>query len=95
MKYLFPARLAVLLGAVTLAAASFAQEFRVGFVNTDRVFREANTAKAASATRSKPPPRSSSATRPRCRSRSARSASASCSSKTASSSASAASSRKT
>jgi outer membrane protein len=49
MKYLFPARLAVLLGAVTLAAASFAQEFRVGFVNTDRVFREANTAKAAQA----------------------------------------------
>ena len=26
-----------------------AQEFRVGFVNTDRIFREANTAKAAQA----------------------------------------------
>ena len=26
-----------------------AQDFRVGFVNTDRIFREANTAKAAQA----------------------------------------------
>ena len=29
------------------AVASFAQEFRVGFINTDRIFREANTAKVA------------------------------------------------
>ncbi len=36
-----------LLGAAILAAPAFAQEFRVGFVNTDRIFREANTAKAA------------------------------------------------
>jgi outer membrane protein len=38
--------------AVFLAAAAFAlpaqaQEFKAGFVNTDRIFREANTAKAA------------------------------------------------
>jgi outer membrane protein len=34
----------VLLGA---ALGAHAQEFRVGYVNTDRIFREANTAKAA------------------------------------------------
>jgi outer membrane protein len=42
--------LALLLGAVALvgqAPALAQQEFRVGFVNTDRIFREANTAKAA------------------------------------------------
>jgi len=33
------------LGLATLSAA--AQEFRVGFVNTDRIFREANLAKSA------------------------------------------------
>jgi len=32
-----------------LALASQAQEFRIGFVNTDRIFKEANTAKAAQA----------------------------------------------
>ena len=31
------------------ALATHAQEFRVGFVNTDRIFREANTAKQAQA----------------------------------------------
>lgn len=36
--------LALCLGCMGLAHA---QEFKVGFVNTDRVFREANTAKAA------------------------------------------------
>ncbi len=36
-----------LLGVTALAV--HAQEFRVGFVNTDRIFREANTAKAAQA----------------------------------------------
>ena len=29
------------------AVASHAEEFRVGFINTDRIFREANTAKVA------------------------------------------------
>ena len=33
--------------ATLFATASFAQEFRVGFVNTDRIFREANMAKSA------------------------------------------------
>jgi outer membrane protein len=37
--------LALLLGLLSLAA--HAQEFRVGFVNTDRIFKEANTAKMA------------------------------------------------
>jgi outer membrane protein len=36
---------ALALGLASLAAA--AQDFRVGFVNTDRIFREANLAKAA------------------------------------------------
>ena len=35
------------LAAVTVPAQ--AQEFRIGFVNTDRIFKEANTAKAAQA----------------------------------------------
>lgn len=39
--------LAVLLGMAAVVAQ--AQEFRVGFVNTDRIFKEANTAKAAQA----------------------------------------------
>ena len=39
---------ACLLGlAAVMSAPAIAQEFRVGFVNTDRIFREANTAKAA------------------------------------------------
>ncbi|KAB7623882.1 OmpH/Skp family outer membrane protein [Verminephrobacter eiseniae] len=43
--------LALLLGllAVAAPAQAQAQEFRAGFVNTDRVFREANTARAAQA----------------------------------------------
>jgi outer membrane protein len=51
MKYIARA----LLPAVFAAAAVFAhvpamaQEFRIGFVNTDRIFREANTARAAQA----------------------------------------------
>ncbi|MEY2622253.1 MAG: hypothetical protein RIT26_2073 [Pseudomonadota bacterium] len=40
--------LAVLL-ACGLSGMAFAQEFRVGFVNTDRIFREASTAKQAQA----------------------------------------------
>ena len=39
--------LALLLGVLALAGQAQAQEFRVGFVNTDRIFREANTARAA------------------------------------------------
>ncbi len=38
---------AALIGALAVAAPVQAQDFKVGFVNTDRVFREANTAKAA------------------------------------------------
>jgi len=40
---------ALLLGAVAIAAPAQAQEFKAGFVNTDRIFREATTAKAAQA----------------------------------------------
>ena len=47
MKYLSRHCLGLVFGALTLVAQ--AQEFRVGFVNTDRIFREANTAKAAQA----------------------------------------------
>jgi len=49
MKYLSRHCLVALLGVLALSAPAFAQEFRVGFVNTDRIFREANTAKAAQA----------------------------------------------
>lgn len=49
MKYLSRPLWWVLAGMLALAAPAFAQEFRVGFVNTDRIFREANTAKAAQA----------------------------------------------
>ena len=40
---------ALLLGTVVIAAPAQAQEFKAGFVNTDRIFREATTAKAAQA----------------------------------------------
>ncbi len=42
---------AILIGlfAGVTSRAAHAQEFRVGFVNTDRIFREANTAKQAQA----------------------------------------------
>ncbi len=36
-----------LLGTVALVAPAMAQEFRVGFVNTDRILRDANASKAA------------------------------------------------
>ncbi|MBF5004582.1 OmpH family outer membrane protein [Diaphorobacter caeni] len=39
--------LVVLLGSLAAAVPAQAQEFKAGFVNTDRVFREANSAKAA------------------------------------------------
>ena len=47
MKHLSRPWWVVLLGLLALSAPVLAQEFRVGFVNTDRIFREANTAKAA------------------------------------------------
>ena len=46
MKSLIRPFLLTLLAA-GLSGLAFAQEFRVGFVNTDRIFREANTAKQA------------------------------------------------
>jgi outer membrane protein len=49
MKHLTRAWLVFLLGALALAVQARAEDFRVGFVNTDRIFREANTAKAAQA----------------------------------------------
>lgn len=39
--------LALVWGALATASFAQAQEFKAGFVNTDRIFREANTAKAA------------------------------------------------
>ena len=39
--------LVVLLGSMAAAVPAQAEDFKAGFVNTDRVFREANSAKAA------------------------------------------------
>jgi len=39
--------LAALLGTLLFVASAQAQEFKVGFVNIDRIFRDANTARAA------------------------------------------------
>lgn len=39
----------IVLGGMLLLAPVQAQEFRIGFVDTDRIFREAGTAKAAQA----------------------------------------------
>ena len=47
MKYLTRPWLVILLGVLAFSAQAQAEDFRVGFVNTDRIFREANTAKAA------------------------------------------------
>ena len=41
--------LAFLLGALAFSAQAQAEDFRVGFVDTDRIFREANSAKASQA----------------------------------------------
>ena len=49
MKYLTRQCLVFLFGALAIGAQVQAQEFRVGFVNTDRIFREANSAKQAQA----------------------------------------------
>ncbi len=42
-------RLIAATALVLVSVAAHAQEFRIGFVNTERIFREANTAKAAQA----------------------------------------------
>jgi outer membrane protein len=48
MKFIRSARfLALILGAAAFCMPALAQEFKAGFVNTDRIFREANSAKAA------------------------------------------------
>src|SRR6478609_381775 len=49
MKTLTRHCLVLLLGALALGAQAQAEDFRVGSVNTDRIFREANSAKAAQA----------------------------------------------
>jgi outer membrane protein len=48
MKKILPRHcLAILLGALVFSVQAQAEDFRVGFVNTDRIFREANSAKQA------------------------------------------------
>ena len=47
MKIYQPIAIALVCGAAAVSAQ--AQDFKAGFVNTDRIFREANTAKAAQA----------------------------------------------
>ena len=49
MKYLSRRSLWALVGALAFSLPALADDFKVGFVNTDRIFREANTAKAAQA----------------------------------------------
>jgi outer membrane protein len=49
MKTLSRHCLVLLLGASALGSQAQAEDFRVGFVNTDRIFREANSAKSAQA----------------------------------------------
>ncbi len=49
MKYLSRPCMVMVFGLLAFSAQVHAQDFRVGFVNTDRIFREANTAKAAQA----------------------------------------------
>jgi outer membrane protein len=49
MKSLTRQCIVFLFAALVFGAQAQADDFRVGFVNTDRIFREANTAKAAQA----------------------------------------------
>ncbi|MFN3375649.1 MAG: OmpH family outer membrane protein [Burkholderiaceae bacterium] len=50
MKSLFrPIAIAFVVAVAGAASMAHAQEFKIGFINTERVLREANTAKAASA----------------------------------------------
>ena len=46
-KFLLQCSAGFLLGGLLVSAQVQAQEFRIGFVNTDRIFKEASTAKAA------------------------------------------------
>ena len=48
MKH-FPSKLFLAAAMVMLACTAGAQEFKIGIVNIDRIFREANSAKAAQA----------------------------------------------
>jgi outer membrane protein len=48
-KFVHQCCLASLVLVAALASQAQAQEFRIGFVNTDRIFKEASTAKAAQA----------------------------------------------
>jgi outer membrane protein len=43
----FPRSFAVLLAAACMTVTAAAQDFRIGFVNTERILREANMAKAS------------------------------------------------
>ena len=47
--YLHQLFFCLMAGLATASSLAQAEEFRVGFVNTDRIFREANSAKAAQA----------------------------------------------
>jgi outer membrane protein len=49
MKYLSRHFVVLMFGMLAFGSQLHAEDFRVGFVNTDRIFREANTAKAAQA----------------------------------------------
>jgi outer membrane protein len=49
MKSLYRSWPLVIAAALAVSVQAHAEDFRVGFVNTDRIFREANTAKAAQA----------------------------------------------
>jgi outer membrane protein len=46
-NFLSSCRLVLLLGTFAVASQGWSEELRIGFVNTDRVLKEANTAKAA------------------------------------------------
>jgi outer membrane protein len=48
-NFLQRSALAVLLSTLVMGTAAQTQEFRIGFVNTDRIFKEASSAKAAQA----------------------------------------------
>jgi outer membrane protein len=37
------------IGLASVSSVTFAQEFKIGFINTDRIFRDANSAKTAQA----------------------------------------------
>jgi outer membrane protein len=47
LSLLFGRRALLVLAVTGMTCTAMAQDFRIGFVNTDRIFREANQAKAA------------------------------------------------